>query len=95
MVMLVMVMRVMSSALLARVLHKLMHDDVDAGDGDSYELPQHNQDASQEIAGIIDLETQSSAREGLSSHGENKKTYDYHDDHIYHDYDFHHDDRCH
>ena len=74
MVMLVMVMRVMSFALLARVLHELMHDDVDGGDGDSYELPQHNQDASQEIAGIIDLETQSSGRGGLSSRGKNKKT---------------------
>ena len=71
-----------------------MHDDVDAGDGDSYELPQHNQDASQEIAGIIDLETQSSGRGGPSSRGENLNMDDYHD-HIYHDYDFHHDDRCH
>ena len=71
-----------------------MHDDVDAGDGASYELPQHNQDASQEIAGIIDLETQSSGRGGPSSRGENLKMDDYHD-HIYHDYDFHHDDRCH
>ena len=35
---LVMVMRVMSFALTARVLQKLMHDDVDGGDGDSYEL---------------------------------------------------------
>ena len=84
----------MSFALIAGVLHKLMHDDVDGGDGASYELPQHNQDASQEIAGIIDLETQSSGRGGPSSLGGNQKTYDYHD-HIYHDYDFHHDDRCH
>ena len=65
-----------------------MHDDVDAGDGDSYELPQHNQDASQEIAGIIGLETQSSGRGGLSSRGGNQKMKDYHD------YDFHHYDRC-
>ena len=35
---LVMVMRVMSFALTARVLQKLMHDGVDGGDGDSYEL---------------------------------------------------------
>ena len=35
---LVMVMRVMSFALKARVLQKLMHDGVDGGDGDSYEL---------------------------------------------------------
>ena len=43
--------------------------------------PQHNQAASQEIAGIIDLETQSSGREGLSSHGGNQKTYDIGDQH--------------
>ena len=84
----------MSFALIARVLHKLMSDDVDGGDGDSYELPQHNQDASQEIAGIIDLETQLSGRGGLSSRGGNQKA-NYYQDHIYHDYDFHHDDRCH
>ena len=71
---------IMSFALTGRVLHKLMHDDVDGGDGDSYELPQHNQDASQEIAGIIDLETQLSGRGGLSSRGENQKTYDCHEE---------------
>ena len=64
-----MVMRVMSFALLARVLHKLMHDDVDGCDGDSYELPQHNQDATQETVGIIDLGTLWLENGGLSNLG--------------------------
>ena len=46
-----------------------MHDDVDAGDGDSYELPQHKQDASQEIAETIDLGTLWLGRGELNNQG--------------------------
>ena len=46
----------------------------DAGDGDgdgddSYELPQHNQDATQETVGIIDLGTLWLENGGLSNLG--------------------------
>ena len=64
-----------------------MHDDVDAGDGDSYELPQHKQDASQEIAETIDLGTLWLGRGELNNQGCGNIMFDEmseaHDNHIW------------